>query len=287
MFFAGLPTLTAAIGAWNAPSYLSGVSGPVPIARLVSPGTVPDAESDTLTVMTLNLAHGRSDGLHQLLTSTHTIKENLDEAAALVVREGPDVVALQEADGPSVWSGSFDHVARLADEAGVSYRTRGAHVQALGLSYGTAIISRLPLLEAVSHTFRATPPTPTKGFVRVSVPTADGQVVDVVSVHLDFARGAARQKQIAQLVAALQDRDNPLVVLGDFNCGWSSGSALQTLADALDLRAYAPDEDAPTFGDHKRLDWVLISEGLDFIEHHTLSDVVSDHRAVVATLRVL
>jgi endonuclease/exonuclease/phosphatase family metal-dependent hydrolase len=34
----------------------------------------------------------------------------------------------------------------------------------------------------------------------------------------------------------------------------------------------------------KRLDWILISDELDFVSHEVLPDVVSDHLVVVATL---
>ena len=83
---------------------------------------------DTLTVMTLNLAHGRSTGFHQLLTSNRRLRDNLEAVAAVMNREGPDVVAVQEADGPSVWSGRFDHVEYVADAAGYPVHLRGDHV---------------------------------------------------------------------------------------------------------------------------------------------------------------
>jgi endonuclease/exonuclease/phosphatase family metal-dependent hydrolase len=68
-------------------------------------------------VATLNLAHGRKDSLNQLLLWTSTIKENLNDIADVLGQHKPHVVALQEADAASFWSGSFDHVEYLASNA--------------------------------------------------------------------------------------------------------------------------------------------------------------------------
>ena len=73
--------------------------------------------TDTLKVVSLNIAHGRKDGMNQLLLSGSTIRSNLGDIAMVLVQSGADIVALQEADAPSRWSGSFDHIALLAEKA--------------------------------------------------------------------------------------------------------------------------------------------------------------------------
>jgi hypothetical protein len=74
-----------------------------------------------LRVATLNLAHGRKDSFNQLFVWESTFKENLNDVAEVLTRHRPHVVALQEADAVSRWSGSFDHVAYLA-AAGYPWR---------------------------------------------------------------------------------------------------------------------------------------------------------------------
>ena len=112
-------------------------------------------------------------------------------------------------------------------------------------------------------------------------------MVDVVSLHLDFSRSTVRQAQIQELVTLLQQRNNPVVVLGDFNTdGSGDNSCLKTLQHALKLKAYAGNgKKFETFPlTEKRLDWILISPQMSFANYHTLPDVVSDHLAVVAEL---
>lgn len=54
--------------------------------------------TNTLRIMTLNLAHGRGDNFHQLLISNAQIKNNLDNIIKISQREAPHVLAVQEAD---------------------------------------------------------------------------------------------------------------------------------------------------------------------------------------------
>ena len=54
----------------------------------------------SVTILSLNLAHGRRDRAHQLFLTATEIRNNLDKIIALLKREQPDLVALQEADAP-------------------------------------------------------------------------------------------------------------------------------------------------------------------------------------------
>ena len=242
--------------------------------------------------MTLNVAHGRKRGPHQALQRTKSIKSNLDDVGALLLRHQPDLVALQEADGPSVLTGKFDHVQHIAECARYEYAFRGEHAKGKRLCSGTALLCSQPLQHPQSVKFAPSPPTFSKGFVRATLDwpgNADGQV-DVVSVHFDFSRKSVRRKQARELIRNLADRPGPpgaLVVVGDFNCQWKDKtSPLHTLADELDLHAYRPDAAGLTTFPRlrRRLDWVLISPALTFASHTVLRDRVSDHRAVLVEL---
>jgi len=237
-----------------------------------------------LTVMSLNLAHGRSDSFHQAFLPTSTIRENLTSVATLLERVGADVVAVQEADGPSVWSGRFCHVARLARGAAYDWHLRGRHARFPGISYGTGLLSRRELKQTRSEAFSMTPPTPRKGLV-VGTVDVNGMAVDVYSVHLDFARNGARAAQVRQIVELVRQRGRPVIIAGDLNADWGAGGATRMLAEALDLHTWRPDQQFPTFPSlGSRIDWVLVSRSLKIVEHRVLADRVSDHRAVLARI---
>ncbi len=257
-------------------------------ASMVAPAM--PADDDTIAVMTVNLAHGRGVGWHQLLQTGGRARSNLDAVATVLEREAPWVVALQEADGPSFWSGSFDHVDHVASAARYPWSVHGEHVRGAGLSYGTGALSRTRVSGARTHTFEPTPPTFAKGFLRVTfLWPATAREVDLVSVHLDFSRAGVRAAQIDAMIEQLSERQRPLIVAGDLNSEWDDDpSPVRRLAETLDLQAFRPDADDlatfPTLG--TRLDWILVSAEIEIVSSRVLDDPVSDHRPVIARLRL-
>jgi len=249
-----------------------------------------DERDGRLRIMTLNIAHGRGDSFHQLLQRSVTTVANLDVIASLLKDSGADVVALQEADGPSFWSGNFSHIDYLADNGSFSQSVHGAHVDGMGLSYGTALIANLDLKDPKAITFDpALSPVP-KGFVvsTISWPGSPDVNVDIVSVHLDFASRAIRKKQAMELIETLRDRKRPVIIMGDFNAEWQKNSTVQYISQELALSAYNPEgsglETFPGFGE--RLDWILVSRGISFRSYQVVQDTVSDHRGVIAELEL-
>jgi endonuclease/exonuclease/phosphatase family metal-dependent hydrolase len=113
-------------------------------------------------------------------------------------------------------------------------------------------------------------------------------LVDIVSVHIDFSRKSVREQQSAELSETLAGRGNPIIIMGDFNSDWTADEqVVRALAERADLHVYRPDaDDLPTYSDTKRYDWILISKQLEFVSLEVLPDILSDHSAVVAEIRM-
>jgi endonuclease/exonuclease/phosphatase family metal-dependent hydrolase len=249
---------------------------------------------ETLTLLTLNASHGRKSAWNQMLVSTERTYENLDRIAEVLEETAADVVALQEADAPSRWSGKFDHVAYLRDNTSYECSLLGEHADTWLYSFGTALLSQASMQNSVSVTFPSSPPTTTKGFVMTTVEWDYGsgpKPVTLVSVHLDFSRKSVRDEQVSILVDSLRNMSRPVIVMGDLNSQWDQKrSHVRQLADELDLVAYEPD--SPVLGTYKeaegkRLDWILVSPALQFRRYEVLRDEVSDHLAVYAEVGYL
>lgn len=251
--------------------------------------TDPAIGARTVKVMTLNMAHSRGDGFHQLLQNTETAEENLNAIVSLLDRQKPDIMALQESDGPSFWSGRFNHIEHLAKYAAFERYVQGEHAKGPGLSYGTALLSNLELDDPLAVTFDpALSPVP-KGFVVATItwPEKPFPKIDIASVHLDFLSESIRRKQALELIETLQTRRRHIVLMGDFNTEWKhEKSALQFIAEELSLKTFNPTEDGlVTFPSRNtRIDWILISDRIRFVSYRVLPDTVSDHRVVVAEL---
>jgi endonuclease/exonuclease/phosphatase family metal-dependent hydrolase len=249
------------------------------------------SSSGTLRLLSLNMAHGRKDSFSQIFVGEAEIRRNLADIVELLKRENADIVTLQEADAASSWSGNFDHVEFLARESGYAWYAHANHVENRFASYGTAVLSRFPIAASYRIDFNPTPPTTRKGFTLAEIEWEDGsdngekRVIDVVSVHLDFSRRSKRILQIQDLKEVLGRRQNPGVVLGDFNSTWIEGDReLQDLARSGELKTHRPEANHLYTYSEERFDWILISKEFEFCDYYTVDDVVSDHRAVISEI---
>ena len=249
------------------------------------------ADRTSLRLLSLNMAHGRKDSFNQIFVSETQIRQNLAEIVEFLKRENADIVTLQEADSASRWSGGFDHVALLAREAGYAWYTHANHVDNSFGTYGTAVLSRYPILRGYQVDFNPTPPTTRKGFTLAEIEwtlrgaNSEKQVIDVVSVHLDFSRSSKRIEQIKDMKAVLKQRENPTVVLGDFNSTWAEGDReIQSLATVKKLKTHRPEASYLYTYSDERFDWILISKEFEFCNYYAATDILSDHLAVVSEI---
>ena len=144
------------------------------------------------------------------------------------------------------------------------------------------MISGLPLIETIKHTFEPSPPTLDKGFVLAQIewPSAEenkSRKVDVISVHLDFSRESVREKQINEMLEILSARMNPTIILGDFNSEWlAEVSGIKELVTKSRFVTHEPDGNNHNSYKDKRLDWILISKDMEFVSYKVLPDTLSD-----------
>ena len=238
----------------------------------------------SIRIISLNMGHGRGSRPHQLLVSKKGIQKNLVSISDQISHEQATIVALQEIDGPSLWSGSINHSAVISEKTNLPHEFRGTHVRMSKLDYGTAIISRYPLLNPQSQTFSPNPPLPNKGFVWADI-IVKGQSLRVLSLHLDFAREVVRKKQLEEISQVIQKTNHPIIVMGDFNTEW--GDTLQTFSMKHNLKAHPEPKKYTTFPKTKKeLDWILISDSLDFLDYRVIPLKLSDHLAIVATIEI-
>ncbi len=252
--------------------------------------------SPLLSVLTLNMAHGRKDAFNQMLQKTSTTRRNLEEMADYFRDSGADLIALQEADASSRWSGKFNHVEFVSDNSPYPCRIHAGHASKYMYNFGTALLSRVSFTNSLMHSFEPSPPTTTKGFVMGRVLwNPDGSlpepvVVSVISVHLDFSRKKVRDAQTAEMREVLKDLQEPIIILGDFNADWTSkDSAIKAIVANEIYKVYKPE--ATGLGTYKsgkdRLDWILISKDLEFVNYEVPQLVLSDHQPVLATLKLV
>lgn len=263
----------------------------VPISVLQpQTGQIASRCEQSLNVLSLNIAHGRGLRAHQLFLPTRTIQQHLEDIAALTLREQVDIAGFQETDISSFWNGQFNHlryISRLTGEH--HFGGTAEHMTGPKLQYGTAILSRYPLLDFSAQRFSEQLPLPRKGFIAATStwPGDDSFRFLIISVHLDFLRARNRGLQVQSLTSFINDTALPCVVLGDFNCTWDDqNSALQKLCRACHLTCHRT-EDSSLFtfpARRKRWDWIVLSAHFAVIEHKILHTQLSDHLPVWAKI---
>src|SRR5580704_12957579 len=179
-----------------------------------------------LRLVTFNIAHGRGLSPIQGLTSARKLRVNLRKIANLLGRLKPDVVALQEIDECSLWAGSFDHLDYLRVHAGFAHAVFGINNRRAGLvnlSYGNALLSRLPIVATETVVFGQRK-VGEKGFLFAEIEVG-GRKVPFVNLHLHFGSRTQRLRQLDLLLAWLSAKQAerghhwtvPPIICGDFN----------------------------------------------------------------------
>ena len=243
---------------------------------------------DTLTLVSLNIAHGRNTSLNQIFVGQAKTQLNLQNIAEFLNQVNADIVATQEADGPSYWSGNFHHVALLAEHGGYPQYIHAPHANIWIAHYGTAVLSRLPIRAGYALTFPPSPPTTRKGYTLAEIEwqtKTKTLIVDVVSVHLDFSRASVRKQQLQEIRNTLSKRKNPIIIMGDFNSEWIADQLVHNEAPGpVSVHTYFNNgKNLNTYKD-KRLDWILVSNVFKLNTYDVSPHTLSDHSAIVATI---
>ena len=231
-----------------------------------------------------------------LVYTKSAMAQNTLQIAEKIKKVSPDIVGLQEVDGPSLLNGGYDQVKEIQRVTGYPYayfaptsrvpgRKKNIHIA------GTAIISKHPLVNPRTEFFARAFPIPRKGYAVADVALPGGKHVTFVSAHLvvfDNRTGARRMKQSRHMIESLLSTPHPIVITGDMNCTSQKEETIPSLMKGLDLHAFEPESTShdtfPVWNPKRRIDWILPSRLLRFIDHAVHHDVATDHAGVFARL---
>jgi endonuclease/exonuclease/phosphatase family metal-dependent hydrolase len=89
------------------------------------------------------------------------------------------------------------------------------------------------------------------------------------------------------MVEVFPNRENPMLIPGDFNMSGLQKISDKKLAEKAGMSVYDPDStDLHTYNSSYRHDRILISDDLDFVHYEVLPDNISDHLAVLAEIQL-
>ena len=146
--------------------------------------------------------------------------DNLARLGECIIQSGADVVCLQEVDRGAARSNGVDMTAVLSDLTGLSYHYFIKIRNFQGGEYGTAILSRYPILESATLNYPvqiATQGT-SCGYILLDV---HGSSITVFNTHLSIENEESNTETLTCLAAVLKDHvsagKGPFLCCGDFN----------------------------------------------------------------------
>ncbi len=168
------------------------------IAWVYFPSAQPTAGTDTLKVMTFNVYFGNPTP---------------ELAISRILEHDPDIVAIVEYS---------NHLPEALESLNEKYPYRVLEPRWHG--FGIAIFSRLPLSDTKIHYLA--PAEIDCPMIETHV-EIEGQSVRVVGLHVasptNSARLQLRNQQLRQVAGILNQKNEPTIIMGDFNCTpWSS-----------------------------------------------------------------
>jgi endonuclease/exonuclease/phosphatase family metal-dependent hydrolase len=260
-----------------------------------------------LRLLTFNIAHARGAmPLHQSMFSPAKLRANLLAIAKLINRLEADIVALQEIDENSHWSGSFDHLRFLAEHTGLEHTVYGLNNRRLGrfhLNYGNAVLSRFPVHHHETVTF-GKKTIGEKGFLFAEIDTPAGRL-PLINVHMHHRSRPSRLRQVLHMMKFIDQQHaarhrswrTGLLICGDFNnpSHWPDATAaLLGYLEQFDNYTLLPkarrdgkaERTFPSLWPQRALDYIYLPSHCGDLTVTVVRSFLSDHRPVLVEFQL-
>jgi len=188
------------------------------------------------------------------------------------------VVLLQEVDRFYARTGGVDQVGWFAQRLGM-HSAFGANVTQGRSQYGTAVLSRAPIVAQQNILLPNGPGGEQRGLLRATVDLGHVRV-NVYNTHLQNRLVGLREAQARAVATVLAADTGPRIVGGDFNAGAGAPTLRALTAQVADAWPQSGSGPAGTGPGGSRIDYLLASTDLRPVRSSVHRGSVSDHAAV-------
>lgn len=230
------------------------------------------ADPISLKVMTYNIRYGKGEDDHVDLMR---IVDVINNAMA-------DIIGLQEVERFSPRSQFVNQIRFLAANLGF-YGVYGPAFSIGPYTYGNAILSRYPILswEVVPISSSREP----RNFIIATI-SIKGTPITFVNTHLGLSH-AERMEHIEKIIEVIGDREEPVIVAGDWNATPSSPEIARIQEFLRDAHSEVGQGLGLTFPSNNplyRIDYIFTSKHSSLQKVETIESLASDHRPVIAEM---
>ncbi len=214
----------------------------------------------------------------------HYTDDNLTRLAYFICESRADVVALQEVDRGAERSDRVDMPSRLAELTGLFHHYFIKIRDFQGGEYGTAILSRYPILECrtIHYPVHIATQGTSCGYIVIDL---EETPVTIYNTHLSCESEEANTETLECLnqilCARLENNPHPFLVCGDFN------TSPRKVAEYMP-RFYRAHEGLITYAD-RSIDHILYTAPLNVTRVRTIdtqADHTTDHHMLIADVVV-
>lgn len=215
-------------------------------------------------------------------------KVDLKRIAAVIAKEDPDLVALQEVDRDCQRSGNRDIAKELGVLLNIHHRF-GKSMSFQGGEYGNAVLSRLPILDAIRHPLPKGEEPRCALEVKVQVegfPTPISFISIHTQAHDEPQWADIRIKQVQALLDALRNTSHPVILAGDFNEEKTEGSLKKFEAPEWQILDKNGKKTFPSDNPTIEIDFFILRGFHKAIIQHDVIDerIASDHRPILMVI---
>lgn len=254
-------------------------------------GKMKPKDSDTIRIINYNIQAGiGNDGNYDIRRTAEVIRKS-----------GADIVGLTEVDVHFDSRSNFDNQVKiLAEELGMYsfygpiYDLEPYEKGQPRRKYGMAILSKYPIIDAYNHeitrlsTQDENPePRPMPGFPEAKI-NVDGKVFSFYVTHLDY-RGnpMVREMQVDDTLNIFSEVVGPKILVGDLNAlpdASEIGPLFEYLNDSWELGGSGEGYTFPVSNPHKRIDYILVNQGINVVNSEVIETEASDHFPVITDI---
>ena len=246
------------------------------ICLLWAGGHAQAQESKKLRIMTYNLRFGEL--------------ASMEELAAVISEQKPDIVAIQEVDIMTSRPGvDHQHGVNFITELG--YYTKmfplyGKTIPHAGGWYGIGILTKYPYISVEKTMLPRTGNNEPRALLAATVEVGEDTVV-FACTHLDYTTSEARQKQVAVIKSALENLPYPVIVGGDFNAKPDSREIAQMFRPRMPFSN--DDFTSPASNPDSKIDYLFgfPAENWKLISTKVITTQRSDHLPIVSDVELI